>query len=158
MLYAALKAIHLLSLIAWLGGMFYTLACLRPALAVLDAPSRPRLMGEVLRRFLAVVDVAVGLMVVSGLSMLYLAWRAAAGPGLSFNMPLDWYVMIVLGVLMFAIYGHVRAGPFRQLQRALGSNDASASAAALGQTRKWVTVNLVLGAIVVVVMKLGAAT
>jgi uncharacterized membrane protein len=158
MLYAALKAVHLLSLIVWLGGMFYTLACLRPALALLDGPSRLRLMHAALRRFLAVVQVAVGLLLLSGLVMLYLAWRAAATPGLSFNMPLDWYVMIVLGVAMFAIYGHLRAGPFGRLQAAVGAGDAPAGAAALAQIRRWVEINLALGVVVVVVMKLGAAT
>ena len=158
MLYATLKAIHLLSLIVWVGGMFYTLACLRPALAPLDGPLRLRLMGEVLRRFLAIVDVAIGLMLVSGLWMLYSAWRTATAPGLKFNMPLDWYVMIVLGVLMFAIFGHVRAVLFRRLQRAMQAGDGPAGAAALGEIRRWVGVNLVLGVIIVVVMKLGAAT
>ena len=79
MLYAALKLVHLLSLIAWIGGMFFTLACLRPALGVLDAPARPRLMSAVFGRFFAIVDAAIALVLLSGLAMLWLAWRAAAG-------------------------------------------------------------------------------
>jgi hypothetical protein len=40
-LYASLKAIHLLAVIAWVGGMFFMLMCLRPAVhEVLEAPPR----------------------------------------------------------------------------------------------------------------------
>ena len=58
MLYAVLKSVHLLALVVWIGGMFFTLFCLRPALAVLEGPLRLRLMNEVLRRFFGVVVVA----------------------------------------------------------------------------------------------------
>ena len=155
--YALLKAVHLLAVVVWVGGMFFTLACLRPAFAQLDGPARQRLMGEVLRRFFGIVNAAIGVLLVSGLWMLWLAYRVAAKPGLAFNMPLDWYAMIVLGVVMFAIFGHVRAVAFKRLQRAVQARDAPAGAAALNQIRRAVGVNLVLGAIVVVVMKLGAA-
>ena len=48
MLYATLKALHLLSIIVWLGGMVFTLFFLRPALGVLSAPpDRLRLMHAV---------------------------------------------------------------------------------------------------------------
>ena len=57
MLYASLKAIHLLAVIAWVGGMFFTLMCLRPAVhEVLEAPARVRLMQSTLRRFLRIVE------------------------------------------------------------------------------------------------------
>jgi uncharacterized membrane protein len=157
MLYAVLKAIHLLSLVAWVGGMFFVLVCLRPALVTLEGPLRLRLMNEVLRRFFTVVGVAVGLMLVSGAWMLWLAFRAATAPGLKFNMPIDWHVMIGLGLAMIAIFGHVRAVLFKRLQLAVQAQDAAAGAAVLAQIRRWVMVNLVMGAIVVVVMKLGAA-
>lgn len=148
MLYAALKSIHLLAVIAWIGGMFFTLACLGAA--------RQRLIGALLGRFFAIVNAATGVLLVSGLWMLWLAYRAAAKPGLAFNMPLDWYLMIALGVLMFGIFGHIRAVAFKRLQQAVQAQDAPAGAAALVQIRRWVGVNLALGVVVVVVMKLGA--
>lgn len=156
-MYAVLKAVHLLAVMAWIGGMFFTLACLRPALAQLDGPARQRLMVEVLRRFFAIVNAAIGVLLVSGGWMFWLSYRAAAKPGLTFNMPLDWYAMLVLGVAMFAIFGYVRAAPFRQLQRAVQARDGPAGVQALGRIRRGVGANLVLGVIVVVVMKLGAA-
>ena len=156
MLYAVLKLVHLLSLIVWIGGMFFTLACLRPALAVLEGPARLRLMDAVLLRFLAIVDAAIGLVLASGLSMLWIAWRAASGAVGGFSMPPTWIVMIVLGVTMMAIFGHLRGGLYRRLQAALQAQDAPAAAALLTRIRAWVAINLAIGVLVVAVMKLGA--
>ena len=36
MLYASLKALHLLAVMVWIGGMAFTLSCLRPAGRVLE--------------------------------------------------------------------------------------------------------------------------
>ncbi len=157
MLYVVLKAVHLLSLVAWVGGMFYTIACLRPALGLLEGPARVRLMADVLRRFFAVVGVGIGFMLVSGLWMLLIAIRASTAPGLPFNMPLDWHVMIGLGLLMVAIFGQIRFGPYRRLQRAARAQDWPAGAAALESIRNWVVLNLVIGVVVIVVMRVGAA-
>ena len=157
MLYAVLKSVHLLALIAWIGGMFFTLACLRPALTVIDGPLRPRLMHEVLRRFFTVVNVAVGLVLVSGVWMLMSAVRVGRTSGVGFAMPLDWHAMVVGGVVMIAIFGHIRFGLFKRLGRAVQAQDGPAGAAALASIRRWVAVNLVLGVAIVVVMRLGAA-
>jgi uncharacterized membrane protein len=157
MFYAAMKAIHLLSLIAWIGGMFFAIVCLRPSLAVLEGPQRLKLMAQVFKRFFAIVGAVIGLMVISGAWMLYLAIRVSTEPGLHFNMPLDWYTMIGLGVVMIAIFGHIRSVLFKRMQRAVEAQDWPAGAAAMGEIRKWVTVNLVIGALVVVVMRMGAA-
>ncbi|MDE2094143.1 MAG: CopD family protein [Burkholderiales bacterium] len=157
MLYAALKAVHLLSLVAWVGGMFFALTCLRPALAPLDGPVRLRLMTEVLRRFFDVVGIAIGLMLVSGAWMLWSAMRVSTTRGLAFNMPLDWMAMITLGLVMVAVFGHIRFNLFKRLQRAVRAQDWPAGAAVHGRIRTWVTANLVIGVLVIVVMRLGAA-
>lgn len=157
MLYAALKAIHLLSLIVWIGGMFFVLACLRPALVTLEGPLRLKLMNEVLRRFFAVVGVAIGLILASGGWMLWSAVRASTAAGLRFNMSLDWNAMIVLGLVMIAIFAHIRLRLFERFKRVLRAQDGPAAAAVLGRIRAWVLVNLVIGVIVVVVVRVGAA-
>jgi uncharacterized membrane protein len=157
MLFAVLKTVHVLSLIVWIGGMFFTQACLKPSLGVLDGAARLRLMDAVLGRFFAIVLGAVALVLLSGGAMVWGAWRAAAGPGLHFNMPLDWHVMIVLGVVMMLIFGHIRGALFRRLRAAALAQDLSAGAAALERIRRWVTTNLVIGVIVILVVMLGAA-
>ena len=157
MLYALMKTLHLLALIVWLGGMFYTLACLRPALGVLDAPQRPKLMLAVLGRFFGIVDAAIGLVLLTGLGMLWFAWRAAQGAAAPFSMPPSWHLMIVGGLVMMAIFGHIRATQLKRLRAALQGQDAAAAGAALGRIRTLVTLNLALGVLLVVVMKLDAA-
>jgi uncharacterized membrane protein len=157
MLYAILKSIHLLSFVVWVGGMFFTLVCLRPALAVLEGPSRLRLMTEVLRRFLAVVGHAVGLMVLSGGGMLFMAYRAATAQGGHFTVPHAWYAMITLGLVMAAVYGHLRARLLPQLERAVQAQDGPAGAAVLGRVRALVIGNLAIAVVVVLVMRVGIA-
>lgn len=158
MLYAALKAVHLLSLIVWIGGMFFTLACLRPALAVLEGPVRPRLMDAVLLRFFAIVNAAIGLVLLSGLAMLWIAYQSFGGGASALHqIPPSWYLMIALGLTMMSVFGHVRGAPAKRLRAAVQAQDAPAGAAALAEIRRWVGVNLVLGVVVVVAMKLGAA-
>ena len=68
--YAILRSIHLLGVIAWIGGMFFMIACLRPAAGVLDPPQRVVLMRAALRRFLDVAGLAALLVLASGAWMI----------------------------------------------------------------------------------------
>ena len=156
-IYATMKTLHLLALIVWVGGMFFTLACLRPSLGVLEGPMRLRLMHAVFGRFFTIVDAAIGLLLLTGLGMLWFAWRAANGANTPFSMPLSWHLMIVLGLVMMGLFGHIRASLFKRLGAAVQAQDAATGAALLGRIRKLVTVNFALGVLIVVAMKLGAA-
>jgi uncharacterized membrane protein len=156
-LYASLKVIHLLGVVVWIGGMFFMLACLRPAAAeVLEPPARVRLMHAVMRRFFAAVSLAALLVLLSGAGMLGLVWRERALAGLAFNMPLDWYAMIGLFVVMAAVFAHVRLTLFRRVERALADQAWPVAAAALLAIRWEVTLNLVIGVFVIVLVRLGS--
>jgi len=157
-LYASLKAIHLLAVIAWVGGMFFMLMCLRPAVhEVLDAPARVRLMQSTLRRFLRIVALAALAVLVSGAAMIALVWRDRAAAGLAFNMPLDWYAMVVLFFAMLAVFLHVRLALFPRVGRAMTAETWPAAGAALGAIRWEVAINLVIGIFIVVMVRLGAS-
>jgi len=156
MLYAALKAAHLLSVIAWVGGMFFMLTCLRPSLGAIDAPARPKLMSAVMARFFAIVNVATLVVLLTGLAMMWSAWRAAVGSGAAFTMPPSWHLMIVLGLLMMGVFGYVQ-GLFKKWKLALQAQDAATGGALLDRIRKAVLANLAMGVVVVAAMKLGAA-
>lgn len=156
MLYASLKAIHLLSVIVWLGGMFFMLFCLRPAAAaVLEPPMRVRLMHAAMRRFFVAVTVVATLLLLSGGAMVGVATREATRSGLAFNMPLDWYVMIVLFVVMLLVFAHILAVLFRRLDAAVTAGAWPDAAKAIGAIRWEVLINLVIGVFIVVVMRLG---
>ena len=155
-LYASLKTIHLLAVVVWVGGMFFTLVCLRPAVVVLEPSSRVTLMHASLRRFFVAVAVSAALAFASGATMIVLARNEAARAGLVFNMPLDWYAMAALFFVMLAVFAHVLA-LFRRLDRAVAATRWPDAAKLLSSIRWEVTINLVLGVFIIVLVRLGGS-
>jgi uncharacterized membrane protein len=151
-LYNILKLLHVLSIIVWIGGMIYTLFFLRPSLGSLEPPQRVKLMHDVLARFFKAVLVVSTVAVVSGLWMIGRVARETVQAGGSFAWPMSWIVMTALGVLMFAIFGHIRFALYKRLQRAVAANDWPEGGKALEKIRIWVTVNLVIGIAIIVVV------
>lgn len=145
MLYNALKLVHLLSIMVWVGGMVFAHFFLRPAAQALEPPERLRLLHDVLQRFFAAVAVAIVVVLGSGVWMIGRVARQAVQAGGSFAMPIDWTVMATLGLVMVAVFGHIRFALFRRLQRALGAGDWAAGGQAMASIRRWVAVNLMLG-------------
>ena len=158
MIYAVLKTIHLLSIIVWVGGMVFAHFFLRPAVASLEAPERVQLMHRVLGRFFNAVLTSAGLVLVTGIWMIGRMARQMSQSGVKFNMPVEWMVMALLGVLMVLIFGHIRFALYKRLTRAVNAQDWSAGLAALARIRTGVSVNLVLGVLIVVVTLLSAAS
>ena len=66
-------------------------------------------------------------------------------------MPLAWTVMAVLGVVMVAIFMHIRFALFKRLGRAVAASEWAAGGAALAKIRTWVSINLGLGVLIVLV-------
>ncbi len=151
MLYNALKLVHVLSIIVWVGGMVFAHFFLRPAAQSLEPPQRVRLMHDVLQRFFAAVTAAVVLVLGSGLWMIGRSAKQVVQTGGVFSMPLDWTIMATLGLVMIVIFGHIRFALFRRLQRAVAASDWPSGAKAMGSIRSWVGVNLALGVVIVVV-------
>lgn len=151
MIYAILKTLHMLSIVVWVGGMAFAHFFLRPAVAPLDPPVRVRLMHDVLGRFFKAVLAASLLTLASGVWMLGRVAKQAVQSGGSFEMPLAWTVMTVLGVAMVAIFMHIRFALYKRLNAAVAASDWSAGGNALAQIRRWVSVNLGLGVVVLVV-------
>jgi uncharacterized membrane protein len=151
MIYATLKTLHVLSIVVWIGGMVFAHFFLRPAVAQLEAPLRLRLMHDVLGRFFQAVLVASLLTLASGVWMLGRVARQVVQSGGNFEMPLAWTVMAVLGVVMVAIFMHIRFALFKKLGRAVAVSEWAAAGAALAQIRTWVSINLGLGVLVLLV-------
>lgn len=158
MFYASLKAAHLLATIAWVGGMFFMLAVLRPAAAaVLEGPPRARLVHAALGRFLDVAVVSAIVALMSGAAMFAFAWRSAYGAGLAFNVPLDWYVMIGGFLFMIAIVAHIRLRLYRRLSRAVAAEAWADAARLYASIRTETLLSLAIGVFIVVTVRLGAA-
>ena len=157
MFYAILKTIHLLSIIVWIGGMVFAHFFLRPAVAMLEAPERVRLMHAVLGRFFNAVLVAGGLVLGSGLWMMGRIAKQTVQAGGKFNLPLEWMVMAALGVAMLTIFGYTRFALYPRLKRAVTATAWPEGNAALASIRVWVMVNLAIGVVIVAVTLLGAS-
>jgi uncharacterized membrane protein len=151
MIYATLKTIHVLSIVLWIGGMAFAHFFLRPAVAQLEASVRLRLMHDVLGRFFKAVLVVSLLTLVSGVWMLGRVAKQVVQSGGSFEMPLAWTIMAVLGVVMVAIFMHIRFALYKRLGQAVAASEWSAGAAAMAQIRRWVAFNLGTGILVLFV-------
>lgn len=151
MIYAALKLAHVLAIIVWIGGMVFAHFFLRPAVLTLDAPQRMRLMHDALGRFFKAVLIAAGVVLASGLWMIGRVAKETVQAGLGFNMPLNWTIMATLGIVMIAIFGHIRFSLFKRFTRAVAASDWPAGGAALASIRTWVGINLFIGVVIVVI-------
>ena len=156
MLYAILKLLHLLSIVVWVGGMVFAGFFLRPAALQLPPPQRIALMHAALQRFFTAVLIAIGVVLVTGVWMIGRTAKETVQAGLAFNMPLDWTIMAALGLLMMAIFAHIRFALFKRLDKAVTAQDWPAGGAALAAIRTWVGVNLVIGVVIIAVTLLMA--
>lgn len=140
--------LHVTGVVIWVGGMFFAYVCLRPvAAAQLEPPQRLTLWAGVFARFLPLVWGMVALILASGLAVMLAVGMKAA--------PVHWHIMFGLGLLMMFIFMHVFFAPYRRLVRAVGASDWPAGGAALGQIRRLVGLNTVLGFVVIAVATLG---
>ena len=142
--------LHVLSVVVWVGGMFFAYMALRPvAASVLEPPQRLTLWAGVFGKFFPWVWAAVALILLTGLHMLMVFGGAAA--------PLYALAMLVLGVLMMLIFAHVFFAPYKKLKRAVVAQDWKEGGAALGQIRQLIGINLSLGLLTIAVVFLGRA-
>ena len=154
MTFRLLLTAHLLAVIVWIGGMLFVHFALRPAVAeVLQPPERLRLMASALGRFFTWVEGSIVVILASGIAMMSLLGQ---GRGM-FAVPAYVHVMFGLGLVMMAIFGHIRFAAFKRLGVAVAASDWPAAASALGQIRQLVTVNLGLGLVTTVVGAVGPA-
>jgi len=108
-------------------------------------------MHDVLGRFFKAVLVVSLLTLVSGVWMLGRVAKQVVQSGGSFEMPLAWTIMAVLGVVMVAIFMHIRFVLFKRLGQAVAASEWSVGAAAMAQIRRWVAFNLGTGILVLLV-------
>ncbi|MDP1742880.1 CopD family protein [Polaromonas sp.] len=158
MIYEFLKTVHVLSIIVWIGGMVFVLFFLRPAVAQLEASVRLRLMHDVLGRFFKAVLFAAVLILASGVWMLGRVAKQVVQSGGNFEMPLAWTVMAVVGVVMVAIFMHIRFVLFKRFGQAVAMSEWIAGGVALAQIRTWVSISLGLAVLVLLVTLLRLTT
>ena len=137
--------LHTLSAVVWVGGMLFAHQILRPAAAALDPGPRLLLWSRVLGRFFAWVIVAIVLLLATGYILVLGVLGGFSRVGLHVNL------MQGIGILMMLLFFHLYFAPWRRFRLAVGREDWAEGGRQLGQIRTIVTINLVLGLIVVAI-------
>ena len=137
-MYEVTKFFHLAAGLIWLGGMACLLWAVRPVvLAQLESDSRILMLYGILSRFFKVVGLCIATLLFSGGLMF---------AGVDLNIaPKGWHVMLGLGLLMCALFGHLYFVPFRRLQRSVQCAEWAMAAKQLAQIHGLVLTNFALG-------------
>lgn len=139
-------ALHLLSAVIWVGGMFFAYMALRPAAAqILEPPQRLQLWAQVFKLFFLWVWLSVIAILVTGYWMLFSVFGGFANAGIHIH------IMHGAGIIMVLIYFHVFFAPYRRLRHAVVVQDYAEGGKRLAQIRKLIGLNLSIGLIVVLV-------
>jgi|TARA_B110000259_G_scaffold31028_1_gene33887 uncharacterized membrane protein len=134
--------LHLTSVIIWVGGMFFSYFCLRPAATQLLEPKlRLPLWIATFSRFFKLTAIAVVTIIATGIIMLLQV-------GMKFA-PVGWHVMLSTGLLMSAIFIYVYAVVYPRLCKQCNEVSWLAAAATLNTIRKLVGFNLILSIIAI---------
>ncbi|EWY38064.1 membrane protein [Skermanella stibiiresistens SB22] len=137
--------LHGIAAAIWVGGMFFAYMALRPAAGALEPPQRLKLWRGTFDKFFPWVWAAVASLLITGYAMIFLHFGGFAGAGLHVH------IMHGIGLIMMALFAHLFFAPWKRLKLAVDTGDWVAGGRNLGQIRKIVGINLILGLITVAV-------
>ena len=142
--------LHILSVVIWVGGMFFAYMALRPAAgSLLEPPARQTLWVAVFKRFFVWVWISIFTLLITGF------WMIFAELGGMENIGRHIHIMLGLGIFMMLLFMHVYFGPFRRLQYAVIESNWETGGVKLNQIRILVKTNLILGLFVVIIASVG---
>lgn len=142
--FALLYSLHVLAAVVWVGGMFFAWMVLRPAaVSQLQAPERLKLWAEVFRHFFKWVWVTLLVLPISGLGMWHMRFDGMAAA------PRYVHIMAGLFLVMLALFLRIQLLLLPEFMRAVASQNWPEGGVALGQIRRLVGINLLIGLLVV---------
>ena len=138
--------LHLLSVVVWVGGMFFAYMALRPvAASQLEPPLRLALWVGVFGRFFPWVWVSILLILGTGFWMIFSVFGGFATVGLYVHL------MLGLGIVMMLIFFHVFFAPYKGLKAAVAAENWPEGGRQLGRIRQLVGINTIIGLITLIV-------
>lgn len=143
-------ALHLLSVILWVGGMMFAHMMLRPAAAqVLEPPLRLKLWVQVFKNFFLWVWIAIITILASGYWMVFSFYNGFGGS------PIYVHIMHGMGIVMILIFMHVFFVPYRKLRHAVIVENFQEGGAKLAQIRRLVGINILIGLTISIIASAG---
>ena len=138
--------LHVLSVVIWVGGMFFAHMALRPvAAAQLEPPARLPLMEGVLGKFFPWVWVAVVSILLSGFWMIFSVYGGFGG------LAIHVHLMTLMGLVMASVFFYIYFGPYPALRTGVADQDWPGAAKALAKIRQLIGFNMVLGLVTVLI-------
>ena len=138
-------ALHIVSAVVWVGGMFAAYMCLRPAAGPLEAPQRLALWRRFFQKFFPWVWASVLLLLATGYWMMLTSFGGFARAPLYINL------MQTLGWVMIGLFLWLFHGPWLAFKRAVDAQDWPTAGAKLSRIRQIIMVNMPLGLIVAII-------
>ena len=145
MLTGLLVALHALAAVVWVGGMFFAYVILRPSLPPLAGPDRLKLWRRVFGRFFPIVGISILVLLATGYGLIFGVMGGFKGAGVHVH------VMHLSGWIMFLIFGHLVAGPWKRFRDAIDTEQAEQAPSQLDRIRQLVAINLGIGLLTVVI-------
>ena len=146
---AYLVTIHLLSAVVWVGGMFFALIVLRPAVGPMEPPARLALWRRVFARFFPAVGVSVLALLATGHAMILIELGGFGAVGLPVHL------MQGTGVVMALLFLLLLVWPYRAFLRALDAGTLPAAGRAIERIRWIIAINLAIGVATLVLAATG---
>jgi len=144
--------VHMLAAVVWIGGMVFNLLVVRPSMGVVDLPQRLKLADNILRRFIPVVWISVGLLVLTGLLM---TLKRVASFEILLKTGYGNILILKLTVVavMISIVASIRYSLLPRFESLIDSQSNDLNKV-LGQMVTLVKVNLVLGVLILLLAEL----
>ncbi|MBF0622022.1 MAG: CopD family protein [Magnetococcales bacterium] len=143
-------AVHLVSAVIWVGGMFFAHMVLRPASLALEVPERVQLWFGVLNRFFPWVWLSVVLLPLTGYIMALVEFDSSMA-----DLGLHIHIMQGLGIIMILLFLYVFFVPFQTMRKRVSECLFPEAGMYMNRIRIAVTINLVLGLLVTLVASAG---
>ena len=137
-------AIHALTAVIWIGGMFFAYMVLRPAAGALEPSQRLQLWDGCFERFFKWVWVAIVVLPASGYWIIFGVWGGLQGAGMHVH------AMQTIGIVMILIFLYLYFAPYRRFRDAVAASDWPTAGTHLNRIRQLEGTNLILGLIIVV--------
>ncbi len=140
----------MLSVIVWVGGMFFAWMVLRPAVAEkLVGADRLKLWEQVFEIFFIWVWIAIILLLGTGYHIIFAVFGGMKAIGLYIH------IMQGLGLVMMLIFAYLYFKPYKYFKYCIEHKNFQGAAVQLVVIRKLVGTNLLIGLVTVVVATMG---